>query len=296
LIEGETGTGKEIVARLLHELGPNRAGPFVVVDCSSIPAELADAELFGVARGAYTGAHRDRAGLVAEADRGTLFLDELPELGLPLQAKLLRTLQDGSYRRVGESLVRRVSVRVVAATNRSVEDLIGTGRLKTDLFHRLNGHRIRLKPLRRRRGEIESIVEQVATSCGLAGVAPAALRTLQRQDWPGNVRELEMAVRVAACRCPAGERLDAVHLSHLASGSARSGVAGDSLRSGRVAWERATLMEALRDCGGVISRAARSLGLTRQAFYKAMRRTGLTAREVRAEWSSREVPSLSLTR
>jgi two-component system response regulator HydG len=293
LIEGETGTGKEIVARLLHELSPRRAGAFVVVDCSSIPAELADAELFGVARGAYTGAHRDRAGLVAEADGGTLFLDELPELGLALQAKLLRTLQDGSYRRVGESLVRRISIRVVAATNRNVEDLIGAGRLKADLFHRLNGHRIRLEPLRRRRGEIEPIVEEIARSCGLAGVTPAALRALQRHDWPGNVRELEMAVRVGACRCPAGERLDADHLPQLGVGLASSLGTSDSLRSGRVAWERATLIGAMRDCGGVISRAARSLGLTRQAFYKAMRRTGLTAREVRAEWRGREVPSLS---
>lgn len=281
LIEGETGTGKELVARLLHELNESRSGPFVVVDCSTLPAELADAELFGAVRGAYTGAHRDRAGLVADADGGTLLLDELPELTLPLQAKLLRTLQDGTYRRVGENAVRRARVRIVAATNRAVDELIRMGQLKTDLFYRLNGHRIRLEPLRHRRDEIQPLAEQTAISCGLAGFTSAALRQLREYDWPGNVRQLEMAVRVAACRCAPGQRIDAAHLDLNAGGTTHA-PAGDSLRSARAAWERTALIRALRENDDVIARAARSLGLTRQAFYKAMRRTGLSTREVRA--------------
>jgi len=281
LIEGETGTGKELVARLLHELGDHRSGPFVVVDCSSLPAELADSELFGAARGAYTGAHRDRAGLVTEADGGTLLLDELPELTLPLQAKLLRTLQDGTFRRVGESVVRHVRVRIVAATNRSVEELIRAGQLKTDLFYRLNGHRIRLEPLRRRRDEIQPLAERIAMSCGLAGLTPRAARELRAYDWPGNVRELEMTVRVAACHVSPGGRLDVAHLPPLLASPEEQGLTGDSLRAARAAWERAALLRALRESGGVVARAARSLGLTRQAYYKAMRRTGLNAEDVR---------------
>jgi transcriptional regulator of acetoin/glycerol metabolism len=266
LIEGETGTGKELVARLLHELGASRSGPFVVVDCSSLPAELADAELFGAARGAYTGAHRDRAGLVAEADGGTLMLDELPELTWPLQAKLLRTLQDGTYRRVGESIVRRARVRIVAATNCGVEDLIRSGRLKTDLFYRLNGHRIRLAPLRQRRDEIQPLAEQVLASCGLAGLTPSALRELQAYDWPGNVRELENTIERAVVLSP-GPVITARAVSVLGAATQQAtGLPSLKLRQ-NIEWvERETIRRALENAGGVKKDAAELMGISQRAL------------------------------
>jgi transcriptional regulator with PAS, ATPase and Fis domain len=182
-------------------------------------------------------------------------------------------------------------VRIVAATNCGIEELIRTGRLKTDLFYRLNGHRIRLAPLRERRDEIRPLAERVLASCGIAGLTPSALHELQAYDWPGNVRELEMMVRVAACHAPAGGPLDLAHLPLRRPAAGNGTPAGDSLRTARAAWERTALIRALRDSGGVVSRAAKSLRLTRQAFYKAMRRTGLSPEDVRGVRRSR--PSLN---
>jgi DNA-binding NtrC family response regulator/Flp pilus assembly protein TadD len=281
LLEGETGTGKELVARLLHEQGPLARGPFVVVDCATLSHELADVELFGAARGAYTGAHRDRPGLVAQAHDGTLFLDELPELSSALQAKLLRVLQEGSYRRVGEVACRQARVRFVAATNRSIDDLLRSGALRPDLFYRLNGHRITLEPLRERRREIGPLAEEFVRRSGLAGITPAALRALEAYHWPGNTRQLEMILRVAARRCEPGRFLHWEDLVIHEPGTAVLAPGGDSLRAGRAAWEKATLVRALQESGGVVAKAARSLGLTRQAMYLAMRRTGITRGDIR---------------
>jgi DNA-binding NtrC family response regulator len=274
LIEGETGTGKELIARLLHERGPRAKAPFVVVDCSSIPAELADVELFGAARGAYTGAVRERRGLVSQADGGTLFLDELPELPVRLQAKLLRLLQDGTFRRVGEDETRQVSIRCVAATNRPVEELVKRGELKLDLFHRLNGHRITLAPLRERTDEIEAIALGVLRRCGVGGLTPSSLVLLEKCPWPGNVRQLEMVLRLAAQGCALGGRLEPRHLlPHLPAPAAPERPAG--LRSGRSVGEREQLERTLRESGGSVTQAARALGMSRQAIYKALRRSGL---------------------
>jgi transcriptional regulator with AAA-type ATPase domain/Tfp pilus assembly protein PilF len=278
LIEGETGTGKEIVARLLHERGPRASGPFVVVDCTTLPPDLADVELFGATRGAYTGAHRDRPGLIAQADGGTLFLDELPELSRTLQAKLLRVLQEGSYRRIGEDQMRRVRVRFIAATNRNVERLLRDGGIKPDLYYRLNGYRVALRPLRARRDEIGPLADEIVRRCGLAGVTPIAQEALRTFPWPGNVRQLEMLLRVVAGRCEIGSQLDLPELEAHMTTTPATPAMEDSLRSGRIAGERAALERALDESGGVVSRAARSLGLSRQAFYKAMQRTGLGGR------------------
>src|SRR6185295_12805926 len=142
VIEGETGTGKELVASLIHELSPRSRHPLVVIDCSSLPESLADAELFGAARGAYTGAHAHRAGLIAQADQGTLVFDELPELSNALQAKLLRVIQEGMYRRIGEDQSRHLQIRFIAITNQDATALIQSGELRADLFYRLSGHRL----------------------------------------------------------------------------------------------------------------------------------------------------------
>ena len=286
LIEGETGTGKELVARLIHEMGPRAERPWVVIDCSTLPEALAEAELFGSRRGSYTGAINERNGLVAEADGGTIFLDELAELPLPIQAKLLRVLQDGTYRRVGEDRARRTEVRVVAATNRSAQSEIESGRLKTDLFYRLSGHRIFLPPLRVRRDDIAALALEFARRTDGVDIAPAALDWIAAQAWPGNVRQLEMMVRLAVSAHPGVTQLDREHFEAVTvhpsgAGASYAGepasprVTGD-LTATRRDGERAMLQRLLSEHHGVVRDAARQLGISRQAFYKAMRRTGLS--------------------
>jgi DNA-binding NtrC family response regulator/Flp pilus assembly protein TadD len=286
LIEGETGTGKELVARLIHEMGPRAERPWVVIDCTTLPEALADAELFGARRGAYTGAISERNGLVAEADGGTVFLDELAELPPPIQAKLLRVLQDGTYRRVGEDRARRTEVRVVAATNRSAQSEIESGRLKTDLFYRLCGHRIFLPPLRVRRDDIAALALEFARHLDGVDIAPAALKWVAEQAWPGNVRQLEMIVRLAVSAHPGVSRLDREHFEAVSAhpGGAAASYAIDpgspralgDLTATRREGERAMLQRLLSEHQGVVREAARRLGISRQAFYKAMRRTGLS--------------------
>ncbi len=276
LIEGETGTGKELVAHLIHELGPTADKPFVVVDCATLLESLAEAELFGAARGAYTGSIADRRGLIAAADGGTLLLDELPELSLTMQAKLLRVLQEGTYRRVGEDRLRRISARVMASTNRDAERLVANGRLKSDLFYRLNGHRLKLLPLRDRPQDVPDIALELAHAEGLGGIAESALERLALLAWPGNVRQLEMMIRVAATRLPAGAWLDESALEE------RLGEAGPhdpltSLRAERLEAERQALKRVLERHNGNIAAAARSLSMSRQGLYKALQRTGLIA-------------------
>ena len=286
LIEGETGTGKELVARLIHEMGPRAERPWVVIDCSTLPEALADAELFGARRGAYTGAISERNGLIAEADGGTLFLDELAELPLPIQAKLLRVLQDGSYRRVGDDRTRRVRARVVAATNRGAQSEVESGRLKADLFYRLCGHRIFLPPLRARRDDIAALAVEFVRRLDGFEISPAALAWLAAQPWPGNARQLEMLVRLAVSVHPGISRLDREHFEGLTDHreepaapsalDAGSPQAFDHLSARRREGERAALRRVLSEHHGVVREAARQLGISRQALYKAMRRTGLT--------------------
>jgi tetratricopeptide (TPR) repeat protein len=275
LIEGETGTGKELAAHLIHERSDRASRPLVVVDCATLPEGLAEAELFGAARGAYTGAVNDRAGLIASAEGGTLFLDELPELPLALQAKLLRVLQDGSYRRVGEDRVRHANVRVLAATNRDIEDLVQAGELKSDLFFRLNGHRVQLPPLRERPDMIAPLAAAIAASEGLVGVSPEALERLEAYDWPGNVRELEMCLRVAAAATTRGARIEAASLGIPERGDDRAANPG-SLKDRRHLAERDHLRRVLERHGGNVTAAAKALSISRQGFYKALRRAGLS--------------------
>lgn len=281
LIEGETGTGKELVAALIHELGPRSGGPWTVVDCTSLPETLADVELFGAARGAYTGAIHEREGLVAQADGGTLLLDELPELPRALQAKLLRVVQENSYRRVGEDRQRRIRARFIATTNRSVQELLDRGDLKADLYYRLSGHRINLRPLRFRRDEIGPLAIEAVRRAGLGGIRPDALSLLEALPWPGNVRQLEMTVRLASTSCRPGTLLGRSVLQPLVDAStprmdAPSGpTQGAALRAHRVAAERSMLEKTLAEHGGVVAHAAGALGISRQCFYKALRRTGL---------------------
>jgi DNA-binding NtrC family response regulator/tetratricopeptide (TPR) repeat protein len=272
LLEGETGTGKDLVAHLLHELGPDPDQPFVVVDCAALPEGLVEAELFGAARGAFTGAI-ERRGLVAAADGGTLFLDELPELPVPLQAKLLRVLQDGSYRRVGEDHSRQARIRVIAATSRDVETLVLSGALKPDLFYRLNGYRIQLPSLGTQPYLLSELARHYAREAGCAGIRDSGLARLLAQTWPGNVRQLEMAVRAAAARAGTGAWLDADSFTSVVTGTAEGHES--TLRESRLEGERETLRRVLALHHGNIAAAARALSMSRQGLHKALRRAGL---------------------
>ncbi len=203
LVLGESGTGKELIARAIHERSQRAAGPLVKVNCASIPRDLFESEFFGHARGAFTGAIRDRAGRFQLADGGTLFLDEVGEIPLDLQSKLLRVLQEGTFERVGEEKTRRVNVRVVAATNRDLRDEIAAGRFRQDLFFRLSVFPIELPPLRERRADIPLLVRHFIQQankqarCGNLQFTADQMRRLQNYDWPGNVRELQNVIERA---------------------------------------------------------------------------------------------------
>src|SRR5919202_5435759 len=206
LITGESGTGKEVVARAIHRRSPRAGGAFVAVNCGAIPSELIESELFGHVRGAFTGAERDRRGLLQEADGGTILLDEITETTPAFQVKLLRALQDGEIRRVGSNHTISVDVRVIAASNRDVEREMRDGRFRQDLFYRLNAVTLHLPPLRERREDIMPLARYFAERTYTPGSEPVsfsrdAVQLLQNYDWPGNIREMENAIERAAALC-----------------------------------------------------------------------------------------------
>ena len=206
LVTGESGTGKEVMARTIHAHSPRKSGPFVAVNAAALPGELLESELFGHVRGAFTGAVRDRAGRFEAAEDGTLFLDEVGDVPLHLQVKLLRVLQEHTYERVGDSQTRRTNARIIAATNRNLRRLVTDGRFREDLYYRLRVFPIELPPLRSRREDIEPmtrlLLSRVGSRTGRAlRLSPEAIRVLLSYDWPGNVRELENALEFAATVC-----------------------------------------------------------------------------------------------
>ncbi len=203
LLTGESGTGKEVTARIIHAHSPRKAGPFVAVNAAALPGELLESELFGHVRGAFTGAVRDRVGRFEAADHGTLFLDEVGDVPMHLQVKLLRVLQEHTYERVGDSEPRSTSARIIAATNRNLRRLVADGLFREDLYYRLRVFPIEMPPLRARREDIEPIARLLLSrACARAGrevrLSPAAIRILLSYPWPGNVRELENALEYAA--------------------------------------------------------------------------------------------------
>jgi two-component system response regulator AtoC len=199
LISGESGTGKEVVAKAIHLRSKRAERPFVAVNCGAIPVELIESELFGHAKGSFTGADRERSGLWEDANGGSIFLDEITETGLLFQVKLLRALQEGEIRRVGSNRSQKVDVRVIAATNRRIEDEVSEGRFRQDLMYRLNAITIELPPLRERQQDIALLARHFLNGSGLKAAAAReissdAITLLENYDWPGNVRELENAV------------------------------------------------------------------------------------------------------
>jgi two-component system response regulator AtoC len=284
LITGESGTGKELIAALIHQAGPRADKPFVAVNCGAIPEHLLESELFGHARGAFTGAVDDRRGLFEEADGGTLFLDEIGELPLALQVKLLRALQEEEIRAVGDNAPRRVDVRVITATARDLEAEVRAGRFRADLFYRVNVVRIQLPPLRDRREDIPDLVHHFIgvynrkLGLSIRGVAPAAMRLLMEHGWPGNVRELENVVERAMVLTE-GAQVDVDHLpSSVNQPDAAAADDGDldlSVKRRTEALERSLIERALRQTGGNRTRAARLLDLSHRALLYKIREYGL---------------------
>jgi len=283
LITGESGTGKELIARHIHDASPRAARPFVAVNCAAIPEALLESELFGHAKGAFTGATAERQGLFEEAHEGTLFLDELGDLPVPLQVKLLRALQEGEVRRVGDNASRTVDVRVVAATARDLEADVAEGKFRADLYYRINVVRIHLPALRERSEDIPELVrhfvDRFNRRLGLhvTGVSVAAMRALVEYPWPGNVRELENVVERAMVLTD-GPQLEVEQLPTLATPAPRADGASPldlSVKRRTDDLERALIKEALERTRGNRTRAAKLLDLSHRALLYKIRDYGL---------------------
>ncbi len=273
LITGETGTGKEQVARALHERSERAAGPFIPVDCGAIAESLMESELFGHARGAFTGATGARRGLFEEASGGTLFLDEIGDVGPKIQAQLLRALQEGEIRRVGESAAVKVDVRVVAATNKDLSALATEGKFRADLLYRLDVVRLHLPPLRERREDIPLLVEHFASHHARGGARPVvtkdALDRLMTYDWPGNVRQLENVVARALALNATGVVGPGDFPAPIGDRPAKpQGLTADTPTLAELSRRYAATV--LQQVGGNKSEAARLLGVDRKTLYKLL--------------------------
>jgi two-component system response regulator HydG len=278
LIEGESGVGKELAARAVHHLSPRRERRFCDVNCAALPEELLESELFGHARGAFSGAVADRAGLFEEADGGTLFLDEVADLSPRAQAKLLRAIQQQEVRRVGESFSRKIDVRLVAAANRDMHAEAAAGRFRQDLLYRLDVVRIRVPPLRERPDDIAVLAAHcwraaAARVGSRAELSAAVLTELSRYHWPGNVRELQNVIASLAVAAPPRGRLRPGMLPSIISTAAS--VSSGRLADAREQFERRFIEVALARAQGNRARAARILGLSRQGLLKTMARLGI---------------------
>jgi DNA-binding NtrC family response regulator len=284
LITGESGTGKEVVARTMHNLSPRVSERFVALNCAAIPETLLESEIFGHEKGAFTGATASRPGCFEHADRGTLFLDEIGEMPAGLQSKLLRVLEDGKVRRVGGSRETPVDTRVLAATNASVREGLAGGRLREDLYFRLNVFTLALPPLRDRTEDIpilaEHFLQGFAKENGksMVGLSTAALQQLMQYDWPGNVRELRNAIQRAVILCNE-EEIQPHHLPPSVRPTVRREPGGKGSLSVTIGAklddvEKAVILETLGSCGGNKTRAAAVLGITTKTLYSKLKRYG----------------------
>jgi DNA-binding NtrC family response regulator len=282
LVVGESGAGKEGVARSLHSLSLRAAGPFVDVNAGSIPATLFEAELFGAKKGAFTGADITRDGLFQAAHNGTLFLDEVGEVPLESQAKLLRVLENHEVKMVGDTKARRVDVRVVAATNRNLEEEVRAGRFRQDLFFRLSVLPIRVPPLRERMDDlpllVESLLQRITAGTRQKRLSAAAMKRLLAHNWPGNVRELRNVLERAVLLAKDDEVGPAdLYLESSGSTPLRAGPFMQAKRSVVEAFEKDYVRRALDESAGNVSQAARSAGLDRKNLQILMKKYGLRA-------------------
>ncbi|HYU78348.1 MAG TPA: sigma-54 dependent transcriptional regulator [Vicinamibacterales bacterium] len=274
LILGESGVGKELVARTIHALSARSGGPFVAVNCGALPESIQETELFGYRKGAFTGASSDRKGLAEEADRGVLFLDEVGEMSLPLQVKLLRFLQDGEIRRVGDSRTMRANVRVISATNGDLDARVRTGAFRSDLYYRLNVVSIVVAPLRDRVDDIPLLaihfLEQYARKYAkpIRGISEEAIARLKGYKWPGNVRELQNVIE-RAVTFVTGDLIEDVDLPREAP--VESSEPSHSL----AAQERARIFEAMQQSRWKRHQAARALGISRTTLWRKLKDYGI---------------------
>lgn len=287
LILGESGTGKELIAHLIHENSLRASGPFIPVDCTSLPENLLEGELFGHERGAYTGAFSSKPGIVEYADGGTILLDEIAELSLPLQAKFLRLLQERHFRRIGGRKLIKVDCRIISATNRNIVEAVQDGCFREDLYYRLNVISIQLPPLREMKEDVPLLSVHYLDhfnreNCRkVKSLSPQARELLMQHDWPGNVRELQNVIErsVALCR---GETILPEHLPEYV----RQGGGGSDIRlrlpfeEAKREWidifEKEYLNYLLARTGGNITRAARVAGVNRKTIHRLLEKHGLT--------------------
>jgi transcriptional regulator with PAS, ATPase and Fis domain len=270
LVTGQSGTGKEVVARFIHRVSARSHGPFLALNCAALPEQLLESELFGYERGAFTGAQQAKPGQIELAAGGVLFLDEVSEMSLAAQAKFLRVLQEREFQRLGGTRTLKANIRVIAATNRDLRKAVARGAFREDLFYRLQVFDIAIAPLRERADDIlplsEAILEELGRSFGRppADLTRGAREALVRYDWPGNIRELRNALERATIRCE-GSLIDASHLALQPAAKPRGGMASD-LRD----LERDTIINVLQECVWNKAQAAKRLGLTRTQLYGRM--------------------------
>jgi two-component system, NtrC family, nitrogen regulation response regulator NtrX len=287
LIYGESGTGKELVARAIHSQSPRKEEMFVEVNCAAIPEDLIESELFGHRRGAFQAAAGDKEGKFLKANGGTLFLDEVGDMSLKTQAKVLRTLEEQSFTPVGSDEPVTVDVRVIASTNKDLEEEISRGNFREDLFYRLNVIPFSVPPLRERKEDIPMLARHFLKEfSGRYGRRPRevtddAIETLMRYSWPGNVRELRNVIERIVIMNPTAIRFDRKHLPPLVyrDGSRRTTGDFQTLHQARAAYERDYILKKLDDNHGNISRTAEVLGLERSHLYRKMRTLGISIRE-----------------
>jgi two-component system NtrC family response regulator len=280
LLLGESGTGKEMAAAAIHRRSARKEGPFVAINCNAIPENLLESELFGHEKGAFTGAHMQRKGMIESANGGTLFLDEIGELPPPIQVKLLRFLQEQRLQRVGGRQEIQIDTRLVAATNADLKHLIETGKFREDLYFRIAVVTVRLLPLRERGEDVvflaQEFLQRYAREIGRAGLVftPDALRALKRYSWPGNVRELQNRVKRAVIMA-SGSRVTAsdLELEHESPGIPTAAL---TLRQARENIEREMVQQALRRNAGRITSAAAELGISRPTLYELMEKLGIS--------------------
>jgi len=295
LISGESGTGKELVARTVHEMSPRHAQPWVAINCSAIPRDLMESELFGYVKGAFTGATQNRNGRLEQAQGGTLFLDEIGDLDPSLQAKLLRVLQEREFSPVGSDQVRSVDVRFIAASNRNLKELVQQGKFREDLFYRLDVYSIVVPPLRDRRDDIPLLASTflrelaVETEKKVTGFTPAALEAMVRYGWPGNVRELRNTVERSLLSSKS-ELIDVTDLPNAIaaaatrpaadSGSVLEAIGEKELDQWLEDIERRAILDALAQCKGVQAHAAKRLGITERSLWHRIKKLGIQINRV----------------
>ena len=286
LITGESGTGKEAVARTIHEQGPRADQPWVAINCSAIPRDLMESELFGYVKGAFTGAVQNRLGRLEQANHGTLFLDEIGDLDMELQAKLLRVLQEREFSPVGSDAIRRVDVRIITATNRDLYDLVTRNLFREDLLYRLDVYNIHVPPLRERTEDIPMLANMFLAEFraemgkAVVGISEEALAAMMRYSWPGNVRELRNAIERSLLTCSEDiiqkeylpDKVYAPQITPAASVDGLQDIGDAGLDKWLQETEKTIILQALEECDGVQANAARLLGITERSLWHRLKK------------------------